>query len=658
VRTNYTIRKLHTRLFLFIAILGCTLFAGNAYSQAEVEPWGNISGIRKHGQLYEFESSLRVLSKDGMHIASTGKEKQQPRYSRKDKNQTVLTRIDSLYFSQTVTDLSAGKIKVAIQVVAKKDTAIKGVFFCITLPAKEYEGSKLKLSGVAEDPLMQTTPLLGNSYVNVRAKGAVLSSQSRQLKITFDKPELIIVKKDTAKGNNNIQIYVPLKLDGVHAGDTVSRWFTIQASGDVDDMPVNLGIDTTKQGRAFAGLGGNFRLQNAKTDPQVIDYSLKNLRVAWGRVEMPWRFWQPEKDGNPTLDANSGKLHPAVQKAMDMARRLDSLGMPVILSAWSAPKWAIVGPPNYRPTPEGIWGNPLEPAAMDAIYKSITDYILLLKNKYGFEVKLFSFNESDLGINIRMTGQEHANFIKGLGAYMASKGLKTKMLLGDNSDATTYSFIYPAMADADALPYVGAVSFHSWRGWEKETLDKWAEAATKLNLPLIVGEGSIDAAAWNYPDIFQEQTYALQEINLYMRLLAICQPVSILQWQLTADYSPLIGGGIFNNDEPLHPGQRFWNLKQLSITPKDLYAMPLTCNRPGISAAALGDNSKGKYAIHLVNNGTTRKVTLTGLPQRVSALKVYVTTKKLTMKQEIIKVTNGQAVFKLPTTSYATLINE
>ncbi|RYE53741.1 MAG: hypothetical protein EOP48_13750, partial [Sphingobacteriales bacterium] len=73
------------------------------------------------------------------------------------------------------------------------------------------------------------------------------------------------------------------------------------------------------------------------------------------------------------------------------------------------------------------------PTALLEIYKSITDYILYLKAHYGVEVSMFSFNESDLGINIRQTGEEHAQLIKGLGAYFASKGLKTKLLLGDNS---------------------------------------------------------------------------------------------------------------------------------------------------------------------------------------------------------------------------------
>ena len=271
---------------------------------------------------------------------------------------------------------------------------------------------------------------------------------------------------------------------------------------------------------------------------------------------------------------------------------------------------------------------------------------------------MFSFNESDLGINIRQTGEEHAQLIKGLGAYFQQRGLHTKLLLGDNSDANTYSFIYPAMKDAGTHPYIGAISFHSWRGWETVTLQKWADAALQMNLPLIVGEGSIDAAAWNYPAIFQEQTYAIKEINLYTRLMAICQPLSILQWQLTADYSPLIGGGIFGNNDSLHPGQRFYNLKQLASVPQNVAAMPVKTSAPYISCAAQGNNPTHTYAVHLVNNGATRSAIVMGLPSAVKKVKMYVTTKDINMKESVLPVTNGEVKLTITTESYTTLISD
>ncbi|MEO6456620.1 MAG: hypothetical protein ABIN97_21270, partial [Ginsengibacter sp.] len=214
----------------------------------------------------------------------------------------------------------------------------------------------------------------------------------------------------------------------------------------------------------------------------------------------------------------------------------------------------------------------------------------------------------------------------------------------------------PAIADPSTHQYIGDVSFHSWRGWDSTTLQKWNDAATKLNLPLLVGEGSTDAAAWAYPAIFQEQTYALKEINLYTRILAICQPESILQWQLTSDYSPLAGGGVYGDTGALRPTQRFWNLKQLASIPPGLKAMPIRSSAANVSCAALGDNEKGIYSIQLVNNATTRQVTLTGLPKKVKSLRMFVTTKKLSMQQgQLIPVVNGKANFTLEATGYTSL---
>lgn len=634
----------YSRIFLAAAILLSGAFAQNACAQTEVEPWGNITGIRIDGQLMEFESSLRLVGKDWSSIAYTALERQRPRYSRNGDTQTIVTRIDSSNFNEQVEDIGKGVARVMITVSAKGDTYRSDAFFSIALPDQDYAEGTMQLIDPAPVTLNQIPSGGPNEYFRAPAGGVRFTAARRQLEIRFGEPVLVIGTKEA----HSIRLYFPL-----HANGNV---FTIRASGDIDRDTIHLALDPSQPGRPFDGLGGNFRLQNPVADPQVIQYCLDNLRVAWGRVELPWRFWQPQKDSDPIDSAEAGKLAVPVQKAMEMAQTLSKKGIPLILSCWFPPAWAAEGPLRFRPGPDHVWGNPLNKENMQEIYKSLTDYILYLKKHYGVEVKLFSFNESDLGINVHVTPEEHDALIRGLGAYFAQHGLRTKMLLGDNSDATTYSFIYPAMADSAAIPCIGAISFHSWRGWDKETLEKWADAATKLKVPLIVGEGSIDAAAWNYPAIFQEQIYALKEINLYVRLLAICQPLSILQWQLTSDYSPLAGGGIFGDKDTLHPTWRFWNLKQLAATPKGLFAMPLVCDRPNISCAALGDNRKGIYAFHLVNNGAAREAILTGLPKKLKSLRIFTTNKEETVKEgQRIPVVHGEARFSLGAASYVTL---
>lgn len=630
----------------YSAILIFLLFSlyPKAYSQTEVEPWGNITGIRVNGQLMEFESSLREVSIDGHTIQATALERQHPKYEREGNKQIVITNIDSFYFTQNVVeDIANSSAKVSVHFTAKKQTDSARLFFCLRLPVSYVNGKITKpetyFSSIRTDKI-------------VMARHLVVMGKLQQLSLSFDTLIPVIIKKE----DSSFVMCLPLQNGCLQIGQTGDITFTIRASGKVDTRPVSIHFDTKNVGRTFAGFGGNFRLQNPKTDPQVIDYCLNNMRVAWGRVEMPFQFWQPNKDSNPIDSAKAGKLHPHVKESMEMAARLAKMNIPIILTAWSAPRWAITGDISRGPRPNGVWGNPLDTTNLQATYKSIADYIVYLKDAYGADVKLFSFNESDLGINIRQTGEEHAALIKGLGAYFQSRGLLTKMLLGDNSDASTYSFIYPAMKDEATHPYIGAISFHSWRGWDTETLQKWEDAASQMKLPLIIGEGSIDAAAYAYPAIFQEQTYAIKEINLYTRLLAICQPLTILQWQLTADYSPLIGGGIFGNTDSLHPGQRFWNLKQLASVPKDISAMSATVSQPYISCAAQGDNKRGVYAIHIVNNGATRAATIAGFPPGVKQVKSLVTSKELNMKKSALVVTNGQIKLTLKTESYTTLI--
>lgn len=288
----------------------------------------------------------------------------------------------------------------------------------------------------------------------------------------------------------------------------------------------------------------------------------------------------------------------------------------------------------------------------------MADYLLYAKQHYGIEFSMFSFNESDLGIDVLHTPQEHADFIQEFGAYLAGLNLPTRMLLGDNSDATTFDFILPALNNPETHKYIGAVSFHSWRGCDDVTLRKWADAAKEINVPLLVGEGSTDAAAHGYAEIFNESTFALYEINLYTRICAICQPLSILQWQLTSDYSLLWGDGIYGSKGPLRPTQRFWNIKQLASTPADALAIPVSSSKKNVNCAAFGNMVRGEYAVHMVNNGADCEAVISGIPAEVKELKVYVTNTKDCMKETAVKVENGLVRVHLPAISFITLLSD
>lgn len=181
------------------------------------------------------------------------------------------------------------------------------------------------------------------------------------------------------------------------------------------------------------------------------------------------------------------------------------------------------------------------------------------------------------------------------------------------------------------------MDFHSWRGCTDEIVAEW------------------HAAAWRYREVFNEQSFALYEINLYWRILAIAQPRSILQWQFTADYSVL--GGIFNDSSRPRPTRRFWNLKQLASTPPRASSLAVECDKqPNLTCTAPSDIVGGICTIHIVNNGATRAATLTGLSPGVKQLRVWISdAERGTQETGRIPVADGKAEFPLAATSYTTV---
>ena len=315
---------------LLIALAFCPLSALNA--QTEVMAWGNITGYRIDGELIEFETSLRVGEPNKGNMEITGKEKQSyPIYHRDGNIQKVTTLMKGIQLHQTVEELQHKETK--INLIAESDTTIRGekVYFCVELPAPRY-----------------------GSVIIDNGHDILLTGKGRRIKIEVKQARKPFVRRE----NGNQVLYIPL-MNSIKEGRSSKLELRLEADGEIDHSPARLELDTKQPGQLFVGFGGNFRLQNPDKDPAVIDYCLNNLRVAYGRVEMPWQRWQPDETTDPA---------------------------------------------THR--------------------------------------------------------------------------------------------------------YIGAVSFHSWRGCDDETLRRWAAAARQINKPLIVGEGSTDAAAWRYPEIFGESTFA------------------------------------------------------------------------------------------------------------------------------------------------------
>ena len=586
----------------------------------EVMAWSNITGVRSEGELIDFESSLRVGTPGG-RIEASGRERQSGiRYSRDGAVQTTVTPMHSgATITQRVEDVDPSTVRLGWELSAEK-TAEGGVYFCMRFGARHYADADIRTAG----------------------RKISVTAPARSVTLTFNKTVKAFVREE---GGDKV-LYVTL-LPKMKAGARASFTAEMKVRGTHHHEPVSITLDASRPGREFAGFGGNFRIQNVQKDPEVIDYCLRHMRVAFGRVEFPWAQWDPDQAARPGTTVTDH-----VRRSAEMARRLAREGMPVIVSAWFPPEWAA----DRTTRSDGssrAWA--LKPALQERIFASIAAYLHFLKNRYGVEADYFSFNESDLGIDVVHTPEQHRDFIKSFGKYLADSGLKTRMLLGDNSDATTFDFIVPTLEDPQALRYVGAISFHSWRGCDDATLQRWAAAARQINVPLIVAEGSTDAAAHQYPAIFNEATFALYEINLYTRICAVCQPLSILQWQLTSDYSPLWGDGIYGSAGPLRPTQRFWNLRQLSLTPAGAFSVPFTCDKQDVNVAAFVNLARGESAVHIVNNAASCPATVSGLPAASTRAVVLVTNAGSHSEAQCLPVRDGRLALTLPAESFISI---
>jgi hypothetical protein len=650
-------------------------FAGAALCQPETMATGNVAGIRVEGQLFEVNSSMCVVRPDWSGNLRGGG---QTSFARNGKAVTVKMQpptprpgapapaappmrqppAPAYYAVESVEDTGAGTARIDLEYTFPAAADIAGAYLCLQLPSSSYSGGRVQLvNPVAPAPAdVSLSPGTKdqNEYVHATASGVRFTTPRRQLEVMFAEPTEVIVRDDRRQNSFDLQVYLAVLSGKAAEKQTARKIFNLKVAGEIDKSPAQIVVEASRPGPLFAGLGGDFRLQSPR-DPAVIQYNLDNLRVVFARVAMPWRTWHPVEGVNPLAEARAGRIAPDVQQAMEIARKLSLKGMPVIVSDWSPPAWAIMGSAGGSNRGGGGF---LDPAKMDRIKESLADYLVFLKEKYGVEAAAYSFNESDIGIDVRQTSREHADLIKTLGPYFASRGLATKLLLGDIGNAYPISFIKDGMNDVDAGKYIYAISFHSWRGCTDENLAAWGAAARTLDVPLLVAEGGSDSNAHQYPQIFLEPSFALREIELYERILAIAQPKSILHWQLTSDYSLLAGGGVYGDNGPLRPTQRFWDLKQLAATPPNVFFLPAKCDRPGLTCTAFGDIAAGVYAVHVVNTGAARPTTLTGLPAEVKQLRVWVTDAQRGMEEGArIPVVDGKAQFTLDPASYTTMVS-
>ena len=446
--------KVSTPLLIIASLLPPGFWNTGVFGQVECTAPGNLHGIRVDGELMAFSTSIHAVASTTVE-ANPGDRGRGGRFSREGDTLIMTGSLSGgvrrgdgpggggrgyggppaagASYQASFKDVAPGKVDAGIQISSNTNVPMQGVFLALALPGADYAGGTAQLiapTSAAGGPvsLAAAGSLDTNVYLRASAKGVRVVSPQRQMEIKFPTPVELVVQDVGTNGNRNIEISFPLSLGNLTNGQTVHAAFTIQATGKVDKSPAQLAIDLSRPGRKFDGMGGNFRIQSP-ADAAQIQYNLDHLRVAWGRVAMPLDRWQPDENTDPVGVAATNALNDNVRESMEMAQQLARKNVPMIISVWAAPKWALATNSGGR------WGSArINPKKWDKVCQCIGSYLEYLDKNYGAEPALFSFNESDMGVNVLQSPQEHADAIQRLGACFESRGLKTRMLLGDTGN--------------------------------------------------------------------------------------------------------------------------------------------------------------------------------------------------------------------------------
>lgn len=677
------------RELLLVTSLILLISIPKSYSQPEVMPWGNIRSFHVDGEKMVFETSIRSVKPDWSSCISSERcnwqGEQTYSFSEKVTKMSHFLQELPLNYAVISTETGVNSIVQDITIDATAPIDQAGTYYCFEVPGSDFVDGTIDIysgqskRGSAE--LKASMPSGRIEYIRAKGNRMVLKSTKREYEVIAGSNTEIFVKQSHIDRPSHLNDPLPVKkfvasdplqpiapyqvyftvIDGkAKKGDKITLRYTINVKGYVDKEDVKISLDPSKPGRPFKGIGSNYRVGDVSKDSDVIFYCLDSMRVTWGRIALDWREWQPNENENPLINARAGKLKKDFYQQIEMAKILAKRHIPIILSVWVPPVWAIDSTrDNHLPLEHDIKKS-LNPKNIQQMCISIADYIEFLKTDYGIEIPLFSFNEIDYGVWVYMTPEEHAFYNKAFGSYFASRELITKMLLGDTGAGTIRSnkIILPTLADSSIHKYIGAVSIHTYHGCTTADLKAWLMSAQKLNLPLMVVEGGPNSAEHRYPLNFIEKWFQLSEIDLYVRICRDAQPETIMEWQLTRNYSVLIGNGLYGDNGPLRPTQRFWNLKQLGSTPEGSFWIPCNVDKPNISATAYADILDGLYTIHLVNNSAARKATITNIPENVKSLNVYKTDYTRGMqKAESAPVKNGSAEVVLESACFTTVTN-
>jgi hypothetical protein len=529
-------------------------------------------------------------------------------------------------------------VRYSTGLIAETPLELEAVEFVLDLPRPVFVNGKMTPEGGAPVPLTAAKPA---NPVFYHGETEGLRFQDATGAITLEigfagrLGAAAVVDRWDAQGRS-YQVRMVVQRGAFAAGSTAGLRVSLRLANLTAAEPVQLTVDAGRPRYHFDGFGGNYCWSNQSP---VSAYTRKNLRLAWARTEMKVQQWDKQRD-------NPG---PEIRADLETMRQFQQMGVPYVISIWWLPERFYTDP--YE-KPRMTHFRLIKPEKWEELLDLLSGYLLYARREYGVEPDLFSFNEANIGVYVGLTPETHLEAIKRIGGHFRKLGLKTRILLGDaTGPRDTHKFVLEAAADPEALQFVGAVAFHSWGGGTPEQYGAWGDLAEWLNLPLLVSELGVDAAAY-YTRSWDSYQYGLREARMTQELLTFARPQGTQFWQFTNDYALVRVG----SDGTVEPTARFWLMKHFTdLTPHKSEALQAASDQRSVYFSAFCKDSH--YTLHLLNLSAARDATIKGVPD--AAWQIIETTETAQYRTKpIVPSNDGILRLKLPPRSLVTATAE
>jgi hypothetical protein len=615
-----------------LLMLATTLTA--AVERATFDSAGRVTGLIDQGQTVPVLGHFVLVLEDGREVVLQPHDQRSPitrtGYEQHWQGGPSDALANGVQFDVRWQDAAQG-VALTGTVRTAFSRRIRSLDFVLALPRDEFVGGRIEPGAATFPAVKPADPSFLRQSDRSFQFHAAAGRTTVQLSLDRARPARIV---DTwTRQGRWYEVRIPLQEGSWRPGEPVTFGCTLALTAHPTVSPVQLTVHPEQVRQPFLGFGANYCWTN--TSP-IIDYTMEHLQSTWYRFEFKFGPWVAERD-------QPGEL---LRRDFELMRRVQQAGKPWIISLWRTPEDFYV-PREPGASPMGH-GRRIAPQRWDEFLQQLGDYLVYLKQHYGAEPDLFSFNEPDLGVDVIFSPEEHRDAIKRIGAHFERLGLKTKQLLGETANPRDrHLYVLATAADPEAMRYVGGVSFHSWGGATPEQYAAWGDVAEWIQQPLMVGEAGMDPGAYRNRT-YDSYSYGLRELKDHFDFVRHARAQISLYWQFTNDYSLVRIG----DDGTIHPTGRFHLMRHLNnLSPAPSQVVGAVSDDPAVHVITF--RTPTGWVLHLLNTGPARSARLAGIPGG-QPWQVTTTTEETAFTTSTWA--GGQTPLTLPARSMVTLI--